>query len=76
MPRHFLALQGAQTIRTDALKLTRRAVADLLKAETSAMGVVHGEAGLGKTLPWSRRWPTGPTCAAAGSPFLAAQPCG
>lgn len=49
MPHHFLALQGAQTIRTDALKLTRRAVADLLKAETSAMGVVHGEAGLGKT---------------------------
>jgi DNA transposition AAA+ family ATPase len=49
MPRHFLALQGAQTVKTNALKLTRRAVADLLAVETGAMGVVHGDAGLGKT---------------------------
>jgi DNA transposition AAA+ family ATPase len=45
--RHFLDLEGASTIPTEHLLLTRRAVADL--AEAKAMGAVHGEAGLGKT---------------------------
>jgi hypothetical protein len=61
MPRHFLALQGAQTVKTNALKLTRRAVADLLAVETGAMGVVHGDAGLGRPSLWRRPWPTGLT---------------
>jgi type II secretory pathway predicted ATPase ExeA len=47
MPRHFLDLQGAATVATEPLRLTHRAVADLRRAR--AMGVVHGDAGLGKT---------------------------
>ena len=47
MARHFLDLTGAQTVATEAFKLTRRAVADVYEA--GAMGVIHGEAGLGKT---------------------------
>jgi AAA domain len=46
-PRHFLDLDGAATVVTEPLRLTHRVVADLLG--TCAMGVVHGEAGLGKT---------------------------
>lgn len=47
MSRHFLELQGAATIPTESLLLTRRALADV--AEAGAMGAVHGDAGLGKT---------------------------
>lgn len=47
MPRHFLDLEGAETIPTEHLLLTRRAVADLVAAK--AMGTIHGDAGLGKT---------------------------
>jgi hypothetical protein len=47
MARHFLNLEGAATVDTDYLSLTRRAVADL--AARRALGVVHGAAGLGKT---------------------------
>ena len=47
MARHFLGLAGAATVPTEAFLLTHRAVADL--AAHAAMGVVHGEAGLGKT---------------------------
>lgn len=47
MARHFLDLQDAQTLATDHLLPTRRAVRDAAKA--NAMAVVHGEAGLGKT---------------------------
>lgn len=47
MARHFLNLEGAVTVPTEAFLLTRRAVTDL--RHTDAMGVVHGEAGLGKT---------------------------
>ena len=47
MPRHFLNLEGAVTVDTDFLSLTRRAVADI--AAHRALGVVHGAAGLGKT---------------------------
>ncbi len=45
--RHFLNLDGAATVETDCLALTRRAVADI--AARRALGVVHGAAGLGKT---------------------------
>lgn len=47
MARHFLDLDGAQTIPTDHLRLTGRAVRDACAAH--AMAVIHGEAGLGKT---------------------------
>jgi hypothetical protein len=47
MPRHFLNLAGAATVITEPLRLTHRAVADLMRAR--AMGVIHGDAGLGKT---------------------------
>ncbi len=47
MSRHYLDLTGASTIPTQPLMLTRRAVRDVLEAH--AMGVVHGDAGLGKT---------------------------
>jgi len=47
MARHFLGLANAATVPTEAFLLTHRAVSDLLT--TGAMGVVHGEAGLGKT---------------------------
>jgi len=46
-PRHFLNLEGAATVETDFLALTRRAVADI--AARRALGVIHGAAGLGKT---------------------------
>jgi DNA transposition AAA+ family ATPase len=45
--RHFLGLEGAATIPTRHLVLTRRAVIDVVEAR--AMGAVHGNAGLGKT---------------------------
>jgi len=44
---HFLALDGAATLATEHLLLTRRAVRDAI--ERCAMAVIHGEAGLGKT---------------------------
>lgn len=47
MPRHFLGLRGAKTVATDQLRLTHHAAADVWTA--SAMGAVHGPAGLGKT---------------------------
>jgi AAA domain len=47
MPRHFLDLADAATVVTEPLRLTHRIVADLMGAQ--AMGVIHGEAGLGKT---------------------------
>jgi AAA domain len=47
MPRHFLDLAGAVTVATEPLRLAHRVVADLMDA--GAMGVIHGEAGLGKT---------------------------
>ena len=47
MARHFLELAGATTLATDYLLMTHRAVGDLVQA--NAMGVVHGQAGLGKT---------------------------
>ena len=47
MPRHFLGLTGAATVATEPLRLAHRVVADLMDA--GAMGVIHGEAGLGKT---------------------------
>jgi AAA domain-containing protein len=45
--RHFLDLEGAATLPTQHLLLTRRTVADI--CEVAAMGAVHGDAGLGKT---------------------------
>jgi DNA transposition AAA+ family ATPase len=45
--RHFLDLDQARTLPTPGLVATGRAVADLV--EVSAMGVVHGAAGTGKT---------------------------
>lgn len=47
MARHFLNLQGAATVDTDFLALTRRAVTDV--AAYRSLGVIHGPAGLGKT---------------------------
>jgi DNA transposition AAA+ family ATPase len=47
MPRHFTNLQGASTLATTGLRLTRRVVADL--AANLATGVIHGVAGTGKT---------------------------
>jgi DNA transposition AAA+ family ATPase len=47
MARHFLGLEGAVTVPTEAFLLTHHAVGDL--HEAGALGVVHGEAGLGKT---------------------------
>ena len=46
-PRHFCALEGAKTIKTEGFALTMEAVDDL--AAHQAMGVVYGRAGLGKT---------------------------
>ena len=43
MPRHFLELEDARTVETDALWLTRRAVGDLCRRR--ALGVVHGPTG-------------------------------
>jgi type II secretory pathway predicted ATPase ExeA len=47
MPAHFLNLKGAKTVATQQLLLTRQAITDLV--ELSAMGVVHGLAGTGKS---------------------------
>ena len=43
MTRHFLALQGAETLETEHYLLARRAVLDAL--ERCAMAVIHGNAG-------------------------------
>jgi DNA transposition AAA+ family ATPase len=45
--RHFCGLEGARTIKTAPFALTEQAVDDL--AAHRAMGVVYGQAGLGKT---------------------------
>ncbi|MDN5918704.1 MAG: ATP-binding protein [Pseudonocardia sp.] len=45
--RHFLDIDGAATLPTEALGLVDQSVADLVR--TQAMGAVHGQAGLGKT---------------------------
>jgi DNA transposition AAA+ family ATPase len=45
--QHFLDLKGAATIGTDHFLATQLAIADLVEAR--AMGVFHGDAGLGKT---------------------------
>ncbi len=47
MSRHFLELQDAATLETEHYLLTRRAVTDAI--DRSAMAVIHGSAGLGKT---------------------------
>jgi hypothetical protein len=47
MARHFLDLAGAATLETESYLLAQRAVADAVDA--SAMAVLHGDAGLGKT---------------------------
>ena len=47
MPTHFLELQDGGTVETVDLRLTRRVIANL--ADSSAMGAIYGEAGLGKT---------------------------
>jgi DNA transposition AAA+ family ATPase len=63
MARHFLNLKGAQTVATEAFKLTRKAVADVYEA--AAMGVIHGEAGLGKTFAVEEAlgsWPDVESC--------------
>jgi hypothetical protein len=45
---HYLALDGANIVATEALLSTRDALADVVAAK--AMMCVHGDAGLGKTL--------------------------
>jgi DNA transposition AAA+ family ATPase len=47
MSRHFLELQDAATLETEHYLLARRAVTDAI--DRSAMAVIHGSAGLGKT---------------------------
>ena len=47
MTSHFLGLEGAATLQTRYLLLTRKAIADVIAAE--AMGAIVGPAGLGKT---------------------------
>lgn len=47
MSSHYLNLEGARTINTAWFKLTQLAVAEI--ADELAMGVFHGDAGLGKT---------------------------
>ncbi len=47
MGRHFLELQDAATLETEHYLLARRAVTDAI--DRSAMAVIHGSAGLGKT---------------------------
>jgi len=49
---HYLQLQDANTVATAYLKQTQRAIGDLVAAR--AMGVVYGEAGLGKTFAVER----------------------
>ena len=46
-PAHFLGLEGAAILPTSHFLLTRRAVEDVV--DRAAMGVIHGDAGLGKT---------------------------
>src|SRR5438105_3036283 len=45
MARHFLELEGAETVDTEPFLLARRAIVDLYEA--SAMGAIHGEPGVG-----------------------------
>jgi len=52
MARHFLDLEGARVLPTEGLQLVEQAVTDVVGA--SAMGVVHGPAGLGKTFAVER----------------------
>jgi DNA transposition AAA+ family ATPase len=47
MARHFLELEGAETVDTEPFLLAQRAIVDLYEA--GAMGAIHGEAGTGKT---------------------------
>jgi hypothetical protein len=47
---HHLGLRDAHTMDTTALQLAKRAINDLV--EFSAMGVIHGPAGTGKTFAW------------------------
>jgi hypothetical protein len=47
MARHFLELNNAQAMATQGFSLSRLCVSDCVEA--LAMGVVHGEAGVGKT---------------------------
>jgi DNA transposition AAA+ family ATPase len=54
-PPHFLGLEGARTIKTPHLKETTDAVDDV--AHELAIGVIHGEAGLGKT--YATAWSIG-----------------
>jgi DNA transposition AAA+ family ATPase len=49
---HFLDLPDAQTIKTRPYALTVRAVSDLV--EHAGMGLVHGDAGLGKSFAVER----------------------
>jgi DNA transposition AAA+ family ATPase len=46
-PAHFLGLEGAAILPTSHFLLTHRAVEDVV--DRAAMGVIHGDAGLGKT---------------------------
>jgi DNA transposition AAA+ family ATPase len=47
MPRHFLDLAGAATVKTLPYNFTKRLVPDLVEA--AAIGAVYGQAGNGKT---------------------------
>lgn len=47
MAESFLGLESARVLNTDDYLLTRRAIDDL--ARVKGMGVIHGDAGLGKT---------------------------
>jgi hypothetical protein len=47
-PQHFQGLTGAAVLHTSHFLLTRRALEDVV--DCHAMGVIHGDAGLGKTL--------------------------
>jgi hypothetical protein len=50
-PQHFLDLEDARTIKTLNFAETNEAVGDVVEA--AAIGVVHGDAGLGKTFATS-----------------------
>ena len=52
MTRHFLDLTDARVVPTDHLVLTHRAIRDV--NGSSAMGIIHGQAGLGKTFAVER----------------------
>jgi DNA transposition AAA+ family ATPase len=47
MSAHYLTLRGARPMNTMPFRLAQTAVADIVDA--NAMGVIHGQAGLGKT---------------------------